>query len=250
MEYFETLGQDGRTYLHYDRWQQWRWECLNKYPCAPGRFRFDIELAYPQDRLSSVPVRYPQTHSRTNLDPHTCFYECDDWSTIYGEHDAHLYYTGGPSFRMLIESGNGDPLWGDRVTLFSTSCCIENEPWGQNPPNRFAYFRDKFWQVTWCQFLSEWRPPIRYPLSNFDGHMKSDRMYLPQHMPLGEALVKLPFREEPLRGLRAFERVLGVPPWPRRPDVVDDDLFEVIRHEHEMWRLTHGYNLDWKRFGF
>jgi hypothetical protein len=105
MEYFETLGPDGRVYLHYERWQQWRDDRLREYPCPSGRFRFDLELAHPRERLEDVPVLYPHTHSF--FDPHVCFYECDDWSTIFGVYDAHLYdpemgYVR--SHRMLVES--------------------------------------------------------------------------------------------------------------------------------------------------
>lgn len=242
MEYFETLGNDGRVYLHYDRWQQWRWDRLREYPCAPGKFRFDIELAYPCDRLADVPVKHPGTHGWAGLDPHTCFYECDDWSTIFGVYDAHLHQTGRQSWRMLIESGNADPLWGERVTLFSTSCCIENEPWGQNQPNRFAFFRGKFWQVSWCQFLNEWRPPIRYPLSNFDGFMKAGRPYADQRLPSSTGpLVRLPFREE--RGMFDWLQLVLA----RIPVIWTEGTFVV---DSVPDRLTHGYDLDWRRYGF
>jgi hypothetical protein len=72
---------------------------------------------------------------------------------------------------MLVESGNPEPIWGERVILLSTSSCIENEPWGMNPPNRFAYFRECFWQVSYSQYLQEWQPPITYPISNRNRNM-------------------------------------------------------------------------------
>lgn len=175
MKEFEVIGADGRTYLHYNNWLRWRSDRLREYPCAEGKFRFDIELAYPCYTLREVPVsRNP--HSFPGMNGHTCFYECDNWSTIYGVHDAHLHEDVG-GWRMLIESGNNEPLWGEPITLFSTASCIETEPWGRNPSNRFAFFRGKFWLIKWAEFLNEWLPPIRYPLTNMDSLVRRPREY-------------------------------------------------------------------------
>ena len=188
MKYFETLGEDGRIYLHNDRWQQWREDRLREYPRQSHKFRFDLELACPASRLIDVPVRYPHTHG-FGFDPHTCFYECDGWSTIFGVHD-----TGHETLRMLVESGNPEPIWGERVILLSTSSCIasciENEPWGMNPPNRFAYFRECFWQVSYSQYLQEWHPPITYPISNRNRNML-DRTPYPEQFTDTEPAARL-----------------------------------------------------------
>lgn len=158
---FETIGPDGRMYIHEDNWDRWRWLRCEEYPCPQGQYRFDITLTDPRDRLEDVPVeRNPHSYGHG---AHECFYVCSDWSTIYGVHDAHTH--NGESYRMLVQSGCPEPIWGERITLMSTSSFIENEPWGRNPANKFAYFRGKCWRIRRSVFLHEWRPPIRYPLS-------------------------------------------------------------------------------------
>jgi len=185
---FETIGEDGNVYLHYDNWVKWRTDRLNEYPCPHAQWRMDITLTFPSDKLEDVPVlRNPHTfHDKNptfnpisslpagtvrtsrpsrhpNLTGHSCFYVCDDWSTIFGVHDAHIgtwkqrwQVKPDTSYRMLIESGNKVPSWGEQIRLMSTSGCIYNEPWGKNKANKFAYFRGKFWLVQHDEFLHEW----------------------------------------------------------------------------------------------
>jgi hypothetical protein len=154
MKEFETIGLDGRVYLHYQNWERWRADRMQQYPCPHGRYRFDIELAYPRERLEDVPVEH-NPHS-FGLGPHVCFYCCDNWSTIFGVHDAHLdnhLNVDTPSLRMMVESGCPEPIWGERITLLSTSRAIITEPWGWGIPNRFALFRGHYWLVTVAQLL-------------------------------------------------------------------------------------------------
>jgi hypothetical protein len=237
MEYFETLGPDGRVYIHYDRWQEWRADKMRRYPRPHWKLRFDIEIANPRDRIQDVPVWHPNTHSWAGFDPHVCFYECDLWSTIYGVYDAHLYQTGGPSYRMLIESGNDDPIWGEPITLFSTSSCIENEPWGRNPANKFAFFRGKFWQIYHSEFLLDWHDSRgTVGITNRHGTMARPRPYThdPEYM-------RLPFTHEFTRF--TIPRFVNPP----RFTMTLEELFGFYMPPY---KRPEGWNLDWSRYGF
>ena len=169
MEPFETVGPDGKVYLHYQNWERWRAERCTEYPCPPGKWRLDIEIAHPRNKLREVPVpldefeRPRNPHARVLLnklggvdyDSYELFYVCDDWSTIFGVHDAHRYDTNGESYRFLVESGHEQP-WGERVRLMSTSCYIVDPWWQKNYTNQFAFFRGKYWLVTFNGFLHDW----------------------------------------------------------------------------------------------
>ena len=160
MKPFEVLGADGRIYLHHDNWRRWRDERLSVHP-GEGKWRFDLDLRNPRDTLEEVPLTNPNVHSWHP--PHTCFYECDDWSTIYDFHQ----HSGEPMFRMIVESQNPEPIWGERITLLASSSCFKTEPWGHNPSNQFAYFRGQYWQVTFSELLyHEFPTGVGYPLSD------------------------------------------------------------------------------------
>jgi len=161
---FEVLGADGQIYLHNDNWYRWRQARLDEYPCPVGHWRFDLELSHPRNSLVEVPVeRNPHTHGG-GWNAHSWFYTCDQWSTIFGVHDAHLPVEG-ENYRMLVESGCSEPLWGERIRLYSTGHCIVEEPWGTNVPNKFAFFRNQFWRVSKWEFLHPYPDPRPYPLS-------------------------------------------------------------------------------------
>jgi len=156
MHSFETIGEDGRLYMHYDNWtafrERWMWEN----PRSENQFRFDLELVTPGDRLEQLPVDRVPHHP-----PTLCFYECDEWCVRLGPFDAH--HPSGESLRVIVESGCRADC--EQITLFSTSNTIENESWGLNKANKFVKFRGQYWYVKWHQFLQPWAPPIRYPLS-------------------------------------------------------------------------------------
>lgn len=182
MKEFECIGSDGRLYLHYENWLRWRADRLRDYPGNDGwdgKWRIDLEIAYPRLNLEDVPV---ERNPHGAFGPHACFYFCINWSSIFGVHDAHLYRTGGDSYRMLIESCNSKPTWGETVWLASTSSAICPEPWGRNSPNRFAKFRGFWWKVTWCELLHEWPAGrIFYPLT-----VHSPGQWLPRVPLIGE----------------------------------------------------------------
>jgi len=157
MKQFEIRGADGRLYIHNERWNEWRDERLAEYPCAPGKYRFEIEIEKPRLLINDVPAeRNP--HARP-YGRHYCFYHCNDWSTIFGTHSNGSFHKR----RMIIESGNTDPVWGERITMYSTSSALENEPWGQNPANVFCYFWGGFWRVSQKTLLHEWHSA--YPIT-------------------------------------------------------------------------------------
>ena len=160
MKPFEVVGSDGLVYLHHDNWHRYRSEKLSVHP-GEGKWRFDLDLRNPRNTLEEVPVSNGLVHSHGGYSPHTCFYECDDWSTIYEFYESQH----GPMFRMMVESQNPNPIWGERITLLSTSTYFKSEPWGRNTPNQFAFFRGMYWQVIWSELLyHEFPAGVGYPL--------------------------------------------------------------------------------------
>ncbi len=157
MEEYQVLGPDGQIYLHYDNWKyRWRPNRLAEYPCPQNHHRFDIALMHPRRELLGVPIsRNP--HSHGGYCGHDCFYESSNWSTIFG---VHSFNVGTPYefHKFLVESNCPDPVWGERITLLSTSSMIEDEPWGRNAANKFAYFRGLYWKIDHSEFLHDWIP--------------------------------------------------------------------------------------------
>lgn len=147
-------------------WLQKRHERLTSYPCQPGKWRYDIKLSYACDTLEDVPIeRNP--HSLGGYTGHSCFYRSRNWSTIFPVYD--WYDLGNVRHcRMLVENNNPDPVWGERIELFSTSSTFQDESWGHNVANKFAHFRGRFWRIAWHEFLhSEDGPMFRMdPYSN------------------------------------------------------------------------------------
>lgn len=161
---------NNRRYIHYDNWVGYRNELCSYYPLQKGHFRADIELINPRLFLQDVPVeRNPHGSGyflgffRPRYDAHTCFYLCDDWTTVFDIHDVS-WQDGGDSYRFLIESNHVEPK-GERVILYSTSCDVWNEPWGMNKSNHFAFFRNRFWYVSHIEFLHDrWKFCRNYPM--------------------------------------------------------------------------------------
>lgn len=151
---FEHFDLHGRIWFHEDNWNRWRDERLAEYPCAPGKWRIDVNLDQPRPTIMEVPVRRnPHHHGH---DPHYWFYRCANWSTIFGVHRR------GDGWRMVLESGNTDPVWGERVVIYSTSSSFPDIPWSTNHPNIFAFFRGQFWQVDLWAFLHNYDDYINW----------------------------------------------------------------------------------------
>lgn len=164
METFEYHFGDDIVHLHQDNWRCWRNDRLSVHP-GEGKWRFDLELANPREILEEVPVINERVHARHP--PHTCLYECSDWSTIYGVYGPHGHNS---SHRMIVESQNPEPLWGERITLLASSTYFKCEPWETNVPNQFAYFRGWYWQVTFSELLyHEFPAGVGYPLRDNRG---------------------------------------------------------------------------------
>jgi hypothetical protein len=138
--------------MNLDDWERYRNEKLAEYPCQRGKWRFDLELSHPRATLREVPIeRNPHGGILTG---HTYFY-CSywEWSTIFAVWEE--WEEEEEKCRFLVESGNSEPIWGERVFLFGTSQYIVDEPWGTNPANKFAFFRGKYWKVK-DQFLHDY----------------------------------------------------------------------------------------------
>lgn len=231
MKPFECLGPDGRVYLHYDNWQRWRAERFAEYPCPSGKYRFDIEISYPRANLTEVPIeRNPHNGWFSG---HACFYCSDNWSTIYGVHDAHLYQTGEESWRMLVESGNPEPLWGERITLMSTSSTIENEPWGMNPSNKFAFFRGRYWRIVHSEFMHVWTFGPNPVLAQSPARVRSGSP--------GDHLRDIMVNVQPMQDLNPFTR-FTIPIFRR--------AFPQIPWIGGDWSLPEREPYDWKSEGF
>lgn len=139
-------------------WLRYRSDTIyGQYPCPRGKWRFDLTLSYPRRNLEDVPIdRNPHGGGFTG---HSCFYSCDDWSTIFNvcedfyQYGEPIDYDGNVCLRMVVESQCPEPIWGERIRLLSTSSYIQNEEWGTNPANKFAYFRGMYWRVVQDHFL-------------------------------------------------------------------------------------------------
>ena len=127
-------------------WLRYRSDTIyGQYPCPRGKWRFDLTLSYPRRNLTDVPIeRNPHSHGG-GFTGHSCFYSCDDWSTIF---DVFVGWENDePNLRMIVESECPEPIWGERIRLFSTSSTIQDEEWGHNQANKFAFFRGCYWRV-------------------------------------------------------------------------------------------------------
>lgn len=142
----------------YDTWLKQRDVWFKQYPTRPiecGILRLDIELKYPKNKLSQIPIR---CHPHVDYDPRECFYVCDDWSTIFdvwgrGNPNCAECYT----LRMLVESSHPKPTFGEPIRLMSTSCSIIHEHWAARKNwNDFAFFRGRYWQITWNEYFGDW----------------------------------------------------------------------------------------------
>lgn len=151
-EMFETEGENGQICFDEEKWNRWSQDRLNEYPCPRDHYRFDLELSHPRRILTNVPV---ERDPHGGGGAHVCFYESDNWSTIFGVHGSCKEELG---HRILVESNCPHPIWGERITLLSTSSSIEDEPWGINEANKFAFFRGYYWRLTYCKFLHDWVP--------------------------------------------------------------------------------------------
>lgn len=260
MKPFECLDEHGQIHLHQDNWRRWRDERLSAHPCE-GKWRFDLQLEHSRTRLETVPATNQRVHGG-GFHNHTCFYDCADWSTIYGAHLFRLPHETSPRpmIRMIVESQNPEPIWGERVTLLSSSTYFKCEPWGRNVPNQFAYFRGQYWQVTFSELLHhEFPAGVGYPLRDGQGGYGQPRrggrnplrgytanqildvgyFYAP-YIPLTETPVVLdPNTFNARRGFltRYGERLLRT------------DLYERI-HLGD-WNFPQPeFKLDWRKYGF
>lgn len=155
--------QEPENFLLRGDWIHQRNQWLREYPALPGRFRIDLRLSYPRQRLVDVPVfRNPQQN--VGYSTHRCYYVCDDWSTIFGVHDVYGFVN--PTCQMIVENGNTEPLWGERLVLLSTGVSFTPMSWDGRSQNKFAYFREKFWRVTSYKFHLNRPVEVRYPFTS------------------------------------------------------------------------------------
>lgn len=152
---FETIGVDGKTYMHYDKWHAWRNEWMNRHPERPGQFNLNIGFKYWGSDL--------------NLYSHTIeklYYEYDKWaivSDVYNAHVSHIHQdvVSDKTYRFLIR--NDVP--GEQVMVNCDCSSIVNEPWGKYHGTRFILFREQWWQVTNTEWIGGWRGGAGKPVS-------------------------------------------------------------------------------------
>lgn len=138
-----------RIDFYFDRFERFRDELFDQYPVDPNHERIEFDLIFESDRLEDVWVHDWNPHHEVgnyHLSVYDCFYDCDDWSTIFevypgpGQHrNINGNITGG--LRVFAEKGHGNP-WGERIRLMSTS----SNPYDDSA-HRFVQFRGKFYKV-------------------------------------------------------------------------------------------------------
>lgn len=69
-----------------------------------------------------------------------CWYSCDEWRILDEQH------------KLVLNS----KCEGERVILYSTSSTIWNEPWGQNAPNQFIFWKNRFYRMNKVEWVGEW----------------------------------------------------------------------------------------------
>lgn len=138
------------------KWLEQRDQWFSEYPLQPiesKHLRLDLELSFPRQQMSEVPV---DKSPHFNYDSRECFYVCADWSVIFNVEEIEDTQHERPTLRMLVESCHDNPM-GDRIRLMSTACTIIHEHWAARQNwNDFAFFRGKFWRITWNEYFGDW----------------------------------------------------------------------------------------------
>ena len=148
---FEVWNEEQqRIDFHFDRWRHFATNLFQQYPVQQYVPRAEIDLIFPSDRLEDIPVHGWNPHHEIgnhHLSVYDCFYESDEWSTIFEAYPAHIRITdGNESYRLFVEKGHQDP-WGEPIKIMSTSSFI-----GDDTSHRYAYFRGKYWKImSWDQ---------------------------------------------------------------------------------------------------
>jgi len=234
---FECFGSDGKIYLHYDLWKQWRNQQDQSIPKPPTAFRFDIELTHPKSNFFQVPVDFNPHHLLQSLTARTCFYSCADWSIITDVHDAH--HPSGDSFRMIVETTYQENFQNERIRLMSTSSSIDSEPFEQN--NRFAVFRNKFWKISHFERMQSHSSDF-YPLTNqIDPYVKHPHAIPP------ELLYQETKRIQQYQSLQNVDFIYKSPAWEfatswlatnSQPILLGPSRFVVWKHQSPITKIN------------
>ena len=141
---FECIGPNGQTYLHNDNWKSFVKEREKEHPHNWNHRRAVLTLCQARDTLRDI----PGVTENTNLNKLE-----DGFSVIFQPYPAHLR-TGidpdglDPSFNIFVEDGH---CQSEEMKLFSTGLYFfPNNAFlcfGDGKPERFAFFRGKYWRV-------------------------------------------------------------------------------------------------------
>lgn len=135
--------QNNRMEFHWDNWRAFREELFRQYPTPPDKFRAELLLSFPSDRLEDVPTfNWNPHHGAGNyhLSNYDFFYDNAEWSTIFEVYPGRQTLTGD-DVRLFAEHLHNDP-WGERLRIMSTASDIHDQT-----SHRFAHFRGKFWKI-------------------------------------------------------------------------------------------------------
>jgi hypothetical protein len=140
---FECTGPNGQIYLHNDNWKQFLKDRDAEYPHNWNHRRALLTLCQPRDKFLDL----PGVSDITTLNKME-----DGFRVIFEPYPAHLR-TGidpdanDPSYNLFIEDGHAN---GEEVKLFSTDYVFPTAQfllWGEDKPERFAYWRGKYWRI-------------------------------------------------------------------------------------------------------
>ena len=138
---FECIGPDGQIYLHNDNWKTFLKERDSEYPHNWEHRRAILTLCLPRDEFRQI----PGVTDNTVLN-----FKDDELSTIFQPYPAHLRTGSNPdgkeSFNLIVEDGHINPL-GELLVLFSTGDSFFDFDPFEGKPERFAYWRNKYWRV-------------------------------------------------------------------------------------------------------
>lgn len=143
---------NGKVYLHEERWQAFRKNLEkngNGYPHNWLHERILVRLHSPRDNIHDVPCPGME-HLKYKVEDYD-----DSWSVVYQPFPAFMRTAEDPegwlpSWNIWAENRHVDPL-GEKLTLITTGDIFDRGDglisFGRRVKNIFANFQNKFWRV-------------------------------------------------------------------------------------------------------
>ncbi len=133
---------NNRWYSHFQKFHKFISDEYDRYPKPLDNERLELELAMPSERPETIPFHW--NPHMVSYSSHTPFFSSADWSTVLGPYPtwSRNGWDDSLGVYITIEEGHKDPVWGDRVELYSTS-----QSFADHHSNRYCKFRNKYWKV-------------------------------------------------------------------------------------------------------